>query len=29
MKVNVKQGLKTDIASALKLCTDQKSQEAV
>ena len=29
MKVNVKQGLKTDVASALKLCTDQKSQEAV
>ena len=29
MKVNVKQSLKTDVASALKLCTDQKSQEAV
>ena len=29
MKVNVKQGLKTDVASALKLCTEQKSQEAV
>ena len=29
MKVHVKQGLKTDVASALKLCTDQKSQEAV
>jgi hypothetical protein len=29
MKVNVKQSLRTDLASALKLCTDQKSQEAV
>lgn len=29
MKVHVKQGLKTDLASALKLCTEQKSQEAV
>jgi hypothetical protein len=29
MKVHVKQGLKTDVASALKLCTEQKSQEAV
>ena len=29
MKVHVKQSLKTDVASALKLCTDQKSQEAV
>ena len=29
MKVHVKQSLKTDVASALKLCTDQKRQEAV
>jgi len=29
MKVHVKQSLKTDVASALKLCTDQKNQEAV
>lgn len=29
MKVHVKQGLKTDLASAFKLCTDQKRQEAV
>jgi hypothetical protein len=29
MKVHVKQTLKTDVASALKLCTDQKRQEAV
>ena len=29
MKVHVKQSLKTDVASALKLCTEQKSQEAV
>jgi hypothetical protein len=29
MKVHVKQSLKTDVASALRLCTDQKSQEAV
>jgi len=29
MKVHVKQSLKTDVASALKLCTDQKKQEAV
>ena len=29
MKVHVKQNLKTDVASALKLCTDQKNQEAV
>ena len=29
MKVHVKQSLKTDVASALKLCTDQKSQEAM
>ncbi len=29
MKVHVKQSLKTDVASALKLCTDQKSQEAI
>jgi hypothetical protein len=29
MKVHVKQNLKTDLASALKLCTDQKSQESI
>ena len=29
MKVHVKQPLKTDVASALKLCTDQKSQETI
>jgi len=29
MKVHVKQKLETDVASALKLCTDQKNQEAV
>jgi Protein of unknown function (DUF2505) len=29
MKVRVKESLKTDVASALKVCTDQKSQEAV
>lgn len=29
MKVHVKQSLKTDVASALRLCTDQKSQEAI
>lgn len=29
MKVHVKHSLKTDIASAFKLCTEQKSQEAV
>jgi hypothetical protein len=29
MKVHVKQSLKTNVASALKLCTDQKNQEAV
>ncbi|HTG77162.1 MAG TPA: DUF2505 domain-containing protein [Steroidobacteraceae bacterium] len=29
MKVHVKQSLKTDVTSALKLCTDQKRQEAV
>lgn len=29
MKVNVKKSLKTDVESAFKLCTEQKSQEAV
>jgi len=29
MKVNVKHSLKTDVESAFKLCTEQKSQEAV
>ena len=29
MKVHVKQSLKTDVASALKLCTEQKSQEQI
>ncbi|MGB5102384.1 MAG: DUF2505 domain-containing protein [Steroidobacteraceae bacterium] len=29
MKVHVKHSLKTDVASAFKLCTEQKSQEAV
>mgnify|MGYP001197196687 CR=1 FL=1 len=29
MKVPVKHSLKTDVASAFKLCTEQKSQEAV
>jgi hypothetical protein len=29
MKVHVKHALKTDVASALKLCTDQKHQETV
>jgi hypothetical protein len=29
MKVHVKQSLKTDVASAFKLCTEQKSQEAI
>lgn len=29
MKVHVKHTLKTDVASAFKLCTDQKSQEHV
>ena len=29
MKVNVKHPLKTDVESAFKLCTEQKSQEAV
>lgn len=29
MKVHVKHTLKTDVASALKLCTEQKQQEAV
>jgi hypothetical protein len=29
MKVNVKRSLKTDVESAFKLCTEQKSQEAV
>jgi hypothetical protein len=29
MKIQVKHPLKTDIASAFKLCTEQKSQEAV
>jgi len=29
MKVHVKQTLKTDVASAFRLCTDQKSQETV
>jgi hypothetical protein len=29
MKVRVKQSLKTDVASALKLCTEQASQESV
>jgi len=29
MKVHVKHSLKTDVASALKLCTEQKHQEAV
>ena len=27
MKVHVKHSLKTDVASAFKLCTEQKSQE--
>lgn len=29
MKVHVKQSLKTNLAAALKLCTEQKSQEAI
>ena len=29
MKVHVKHALKTDVASALRLCTDQKSQQAL
>ena len=29
MKVHVKHSLKTDVGSAFKLCTEQKSQEAV
>jgi len=29
MKVHVKHSLKTDVGSALKLCTDQKHQEAI
>ena len=29
MKLNVKRSLKTDVESAFKLCTEQKSQEAV
>lgn len=29
MKVNVKRSLKTDVESAFKLCTEQKSQEAI
>ena len=29
MKVHVKHSLKTDVSSAFKLCTEQKSQEAV
>lgn len=29
MKVHVKHGLKADVASVFKLCTEQKSQEAI
>jgi hypothetical protein len=29
MKIHVKQSLETDLASALRLCTEQKKQEAV
>lgn len=29
MKVNVRKSLKTDVESAFKLCTEQKSQEAI
>lgn len=29
MKVHVKHSLKTDVASAFKLCTEQKSQESI
>jgi hypothetical protein len=29
MKVHVKHSLKTDVASALKLCTEQRSQETI
>lgn len=29
MKVNVKHALKTDVATAFKLCTEQKSQETI
>ncbi len=29
MKIQVKHPLRTDVASAFKLCTDQKSQEAI
>jgi|ABSQ01.1.fsa_nt_gi hypothetical protein len=29
MKVHVKHSLKTDVAAAFKLCTEQKSQEAI
>ena len=29
MKVHVKHSLKTDVAAAFKLCTEQKSQEQV
>lgn len=29
MKIHVKHTLKTDVASAFKLCTEQKSQEAI